>query len=104
MLEHRKNHRLWRLWYLLLAGHFLFVFCAVDFLHAEDCPYVDGIPTGADDGCAACLFKVGAHAEQPEFVAALAPLLFLEEQVAVLIESVQSNEPACCLYLRAPPA
>jgi hypothetical protein len=93
-----------RVAFLLLAGHFLFAFCAVDLLHAEDCPNVDGMPTQGEDGCAACQFKRGAHAEQFEFLNPLTSFLFLEQEIALPVESVESREPACCLFLRAPPA
>ena len=102
-MEHKRNDWWNRFGCLLLVGHFVFSFCAVDFLHGDDCGAVDGAPYDADDGCAACLFKLGAHAEQPELVAELPFCTLLEQQVATLVDTVQSNEPACSLPLRAPP-
>ncbi len=78
---------------LLLAVHLLFVFCAIDYLHTDHCPNVDGIPVSTDDGCPACQFKRGAKAEQPEFVAVLAPFIFLEQPVTIPVETVESREP-----------
>jgi len=104
IVTYGRNNRFSRWGCLLLAAHFAVVFCAADFLHADDCDYVNGIPLDADDGCAACLFKLGANAEQPEFVTALASFFLLEQEVVVLVETVQNNEPSCRLRLRAPPA
>ena len=104
VLKHEQNRRLKRVGCLLLAAHFLFVFCAVDLLHADDCSYVNGTPIGPDDGCPACLFKSGAHAEQPIFFDASAPFCFMEQQIAAPAEIVHGSEPACFLQLRAPPA
>ena len=103
-MRHRWTKRLHLGGYLLWAGYLLFSFCAVDFLHTDDCGAVDGIPAEAEDGCAACLFKLGAHAEQPDLVTELPFCVALEEKVAALVETVQSNEPTCSLPLRAPPA
>lgn len=103
-MAYGRNNRFSRWGCLLLAAHFAVVFCAADFLHADDCEYVSGVPLDADDGCAACLFKLGANAEQPEFVTTLASFFLLEEQLAILVQTVQSNGPSCCLPLRAPPA
>ena len=103
VLKYEQNHRLNRVGCLLLAAHFLFVFCAVDLLHTDDCPCVNGIPIDADDGCVACQFKSGVHAEQPEFLDSLVPSFFLEHQVVALAEIVQNNELTCSLQPRAPP-
>lgn len=89
---------------LLLAWHFLLAFCAIDFLHTREWHNVKGVPVGADDGCPACQFKRSANAEQPEFVAALAPFVCQEQPVALPVQTVEYREPPCRLFLRAPPA
>ena len=90
--------------YLLLAVHFLFVFCAVDLFHVDDCPSQNGNPFEPEDGCPACIFKQGAHAEQPVFAVGLGAILPIGEQVVVFVEQIRSVKPACHIYLRAPPA
>jgi hypothetical protein len=88
---------------LLLAVHLLLVFCAVDLFHLDNCHADDGGAHFPKTGCPACLFKIGAYAEQPEMVVACELILPLHFYVPPLIQSQHNREPACRLFLRGPP-
>jgi len=102
--EHLLSGNLKRSLGLLLVVHFLFVFCAADLFHTDDCPSQSGNPFGTEDGCPVCTFQRGLHAEQPVFCVSLGSALAIAEQVIVWGGQVQSVKPALHLCLRAPPA
>ena len=107
-LGEKKKNWLKRALYGMLALHFLFVFCAIDLFHTDTCPIQSKDPKipfqpQADDGCPACNFKVGANAEQPQIVNMHNLVQPVFGRLYIPIETMQGNEPACCLYLRAPP-
>jgi len=106
---HKRQHWQARAGCAVLALHFLFVFCAVDLFHADACPVQDrncNIPlkSEADNGCPACMFKAGAHAEQPEMLGLSVSVLPVFLCVFTPVDTVQVSEPCCWLRLRAPPA
>jgi hypothetical protein len=93
-----------KLLHLFLVGHFLFVSCAIDSLHTDDCPTDNGSPYASDEGCPACLFKQGANSEQPTFVFVPDFDLGFEQRIIEIVQQVKSNEPYSFYFLRAPPA
>ena len=87
-----------------MAGHLFFVFCAVDFLHSLDCSVLNGSPFSSDDGCAACQFKAGAHAELSTPLVFLNIDLKIEHKIPEVVERVQASDFSCPQAPRAPPA
>lgn len=88
---------------LLFAGYFLFAFCTVDFLHAADCEGDETGPAGHGDGCAACLFELGAHTELPTFLVVPDVELWIKQILDVFTEQVTAVASPTQLRLRAPP-
>jgi hypothetical protein len=93
-----------KLFHLLLVGHLLFVFCAIDYLHTDDCPAENGPVDVSETGCPACLFKQGANSEQPTVEFTLDFNLAVEQKIIEVVEQIKSIEPYSSCSPRAPPA